>query len=56
MADLLRRLAASLLVLTGVTERAAAAALPPGHAARPTHVIDSLGSLAALLERAAEGV
>lgn len=50
------RLAASLLVLTGVTERAAAAALPPGHAARPTHVIDSLGSLAALLERAAEGV
>jgi polyribonucleotide nucleotidyltransferase len=33
VADLLRRLAASLLVLTGVTERAAAAALPPGHAA-----------------------
>lgn len=47
------RLAASLLVLTGVTERAAAEALPPGDALRPTHVLDSLGSLAGLLERAA---
>jgi 4-nitrophenyl phosphatase len=41
--------AATLLVLTGVTAEADARALPPGDARTPTHVVDSLGDLAAWL-------
>ena len=38
--------AASLLVLTGVSQRAEVVNLPPGDARTPTHIVDSLGSLA----------
>lgn len=42
-------LASTLLVGTGVTSDAARDALAPGDPARPTHAVDSLGSIAAWL-------
>ena len=39
--------AATLLVMTGVTDAATLAALPAGDQRAPTHVVDSLGDLAA---------
>lgn len=44
-------LAATLLVYSGVTARADVDALPAGDARTPTHDVESLGDLAALLEK-----
>ena len=44
-------LAATLLVLTGVSSAADVAALPAGDGRTPTHILPSLGDLPALLER-----
>lgn len=43
------KLAASVLVLTGVAKEADVAALPPGDKHTPTHIIPSLGDLAHLI-------
>ena len=44
-------LRATLLVMTGVTAHGEVDALPPGDGRRPTHVLESLGDLPALLLR-----
>jgi phosphoglycolate/pyridoxal phosphate phosphatase family enzyme len=49
-------LGSTLLVLTGVTHAADVAKLPAGDPHRPSHVLDSFGSLAGMLERAREAV
>ena len=43
------KLGSTLLVLTGVTSAADAAAVPPGDARRPSHVLGSFGELHAVV-------
>ena len=45
-------LAASLLVMTGVTKREDLGKYPEGDPHRPSHVLGSFGSLASMLDRA----